>query len=328
MKGKIFLLFRLLATAAILFALFKFIPYEKLVAVYKNSKWGYLIIGFFIFFLCQVIGIFRWRFLLSSLGVNVTIREAFYSFFCGLFLNLFFPSFVAGDVFRSFCISYRHGDTGKVASSVLMDRFSGALALTLVAFFAFALGRSIVPGEGVSVALLILCAMAGLSSLIIFSKSFFRFLVRVFKNKPRLEEKLISFHDKLYFFKKNPKVFAKSFLFSIPIQLLMSIGFFIISRAFDVKLSVIYFFISVPIITAIALVPITIAGAGTREASAVYFFSLVGIEKSIGLGISLLNLIFLISMGIVGGIFYVSVYHKWLQTHSQDNKKAPSSSTV
>ncbi|NQT28727.1 MAG: flippase-like domain-containing protein, partial [Candidatus Omnitrophica bacterium] len=103
MKAKIFFLFRLLVTAAILFALFKFVPYEKLVSVYKDSKKGYLALGFSIFFLCQVIGIFRWRFILSSLGINISIREAFYSCFCGLFLNLFFPSFVAGDVFRSFC---------------------------------------------------------------------------------------------------------------------------------------------------------------------------------------------------------------------------------
>ena len=320
MKAKIFFLFRLLATVAILFALFKFIPYEKLVSVYRDSKKGYLVLGFSIFFLCQIIGIFRWRFLLSSLGVNISIREAFYAYFCGLFLNLFFPSFVAGDVFRSFCVSYRYGDTGKVASSVLMDRFSGGIALTLVALFAFIFGRSIVPSEGVIAALLILCTITGFTSLVIFSKSFFRFLARVFKRKPRLEEKLISLHDKLYFFKNNPKVFAKSFFFSLPIQLLIPTGFFIISRAFDVNLNIIYFFIAVPIITAIAVIPITIAGAGTREASAVYFFSLVGIEKSIGLGISLLNLIYLISMGIIGGIFYVSVYHKWLQSHSQRNK--------
>ena len=320
MKGKIFLLFRLLVTAAILLALFKFVPYEKLVSVYRDSKRVYLVLGFFIFFLCQIIGIFRWKFLLSSLGVNISIRETFYSYFCGLFLNLFFPSFVAGDVFRSFCISYRHGDTGKIASSVLMDRFSGATALTVVALFAFIFGRNIVPSEGVAVALLLLCAITGFLSLVIFSRSFFRFLARVFKPKLRLEEKLISFHDKLYFFKNNPKVFAKSFLFSLPIQLLMPAGFFIISRAFDVNLGAIYFFIVVPIITAIALIPITIAGAGTREASAVFFFSLVGIEKSIGLCISLLNLIFLISMGIIGGIFYVSVYHKWLHSHPQRNK--------
>lgn len=320
MKARILFLFRLLVTIAILFALFKFIPYEKLVSIYKDSKKGYLFLGFFILLLCETIAIFRWRFLLSSLGINVSIREAFYAYLCGLFLNLFFPSFVAGDVFRGFCISRRHGDTGKVASSVLMDRFSGGVALTIIASFAFIFGQSVVSGKEVGVALSILCLIAVFSSLVIFSKSFFRFLAKSFKRKPHFEEKLISFHDKLYFFKKNPKVFAKSFLFSVPLQLLVAVAFFLVSKAFGVSVNIIYFFIVVPIITAIALVPITIAGAGTREASAVYFFSLVGIEKSVGMGISLFNLIYLIFMGIIGGIFYVSVYHRWLQPHLSNKR--------
>lgn len=311
MRIRIFIFFRLLATAVIFLAIFKFIPYEKLLSVYKESNAIYLLWGFFIFFICQIIGIFRWKFLLSSLGISVCFREAFYSYFCGLFLNLFFPSFLAGDLFRGFCISYRHGDTGKVASSVLMDRFSGAIALTIVAVTAFVFGWKIIPSGNVVLALLFLCLVSGISSSIIFSKSVFRILVKVFKKRPKLEAKLISFHDKLYFFSDNPKVFAKSFLFSLPIQLLMPAAFFLISRAFSLSVSAAYFFIVVPIITAIALIPITIAGAGTREASAVYFFSLVGIDKSVGLSMSLLNLIFLIAMGIIGGIFYVGIYHKW-----------------
>jgi hypothetical protein len=258
----------------------------------------------------------RWRFLLASLGVAISLREATYSYFCGLFLNLFFPSFVAGDLFRGFAISYRHGDTGKVASSVLMDRFSGAIALTLLALIAFIAGKGIIPGEAVGLALFILCLIAGLASLVIFSKTFFFFLVKAFRGRPRLSERLISFHDKLYFFKNNPKVFAKSLLFSFPVQILTAWGFFIISRAFALELTAIYFFILVPIITAIALIPVTIAGAGTREASAVYFFALVGAEESVGLGISLCNLIFLVMMGIIGGIFYISVYHRWLYPRS------------
>ncbi len=317
MRKKVLLTLRVLATGAILFALFKFVPYKKLVLVYQDSQKSYLYLGFIFFLLCQIIGVFRWRFLLASLGTKISIREAFYAYFSGLFLNLFFPSFVAGDVFRSYCISYRYGDKSKVASSVLMDRFSGAIALTLVALMAFIAGRSLMPKREVLITLFILCVIAGLSSLVIFSKNFFLFLMKIFKERSGLRDKLISFHDRLYSFRNNPLVFIKSLGISFLIQILMASGFFIIAQAFAVEVSINYFLIIVPLVTAIALIPITIAGAGTREAAAVYFFSLIGIEKSIGLGISLMNLIFLVSMSIAGGIFYVSVYHRWLQSHSR-----------
>lgn len=317
---KFFLIFRIVVTLAILFALFKLIPYKKIIEVFKDSDKIYLVLGAGTFFSCYLIAAARWKFILSSLGVRMSSKEVFYAFFSGLFFNLFFPSFVAGDVFRSMSISYRHGSSKKVASSVLMDRFSGGVALALVALVAFLIGRNILNDPQISIAIAILCLAASAASLVIFNKSVFLFLTKVFRKNDKIEEKIISFHDQLYFFKKNPKVLFKSLCFSLPIQMLVPLSFFITSRAFGVETSIVYFFILVPVIMAIAMVPITIAGAGTREASSVYFFSLIGIAKSVGLGMSLLNLILMILMGIVGGIFYVTVYHRWLQSHSQSKK--------
>jgi len=316
-KKKFFLIFRIVVTFAIFFALFKFIPYDKLVEVYKESNKIYLALGLLIFFSTQLILVARWKFILASLGMVVTFGEAFLSFFSGLFFNLFFPSFVAGDIFRGFSISYRYGDVKKVASSILMDRFSGAIALASVSLIAFILGGAILRAKEVVLALSILCAIIGICSLIIFSKSLFLFLIKIVKKRPGgLRKKLVSFHDQLYFFRKKPSIFFKSLLFSFPIQILTPFGFFVVSKAFGVEVGFVNFLILVPIIMAIAMVPITIAGAGTREVSAVYFFSLIGIEKSIGFGISLLNLVFFIAIGIIGGILYVSLHHRRFQSRS------------
>lgn len=313
MKRVLLLFLRIFITIAIFFALFKFVPYSAIIEIYRDSHKIYLLIGFLVFIASHFIGVYRWRFLLSSLGLVVSFREAFYAFFCGLFFNLFFPSLIAGDVFRGFSISCRHGQTGKVASSVLMDRFSGAVAMALVALISLLIGINIL-GEGqIIAAVLMLCAIIGFIFLIIFNKAVFLFTIRVLRQTSRLRERLVKFHDQLYFFKSNPHIFIKSLIFSASIQILSPIAFFIISKAFMVEVNIVYFLILVPIIAAISLIPVTIAGAGTREASAVYFFSLIGVQKGIGLGMSLVNLIFLIFSGIIGGIIYVAVYHRWLQ---------------
>jgi len=315
---KTFFLFRLLVTLAILFALFKFIPYKEIVEVYRGSRKIYLLFGFLTLLCGLLIGMNRWRFLLSSLGIKVSLREASYAFFCGLFFNLFFPSFIAGDVFRGFSLSYRYGDLKKVASTILMDRFSGAVALILIALLSFTLAGDILREKWVVVSLIIMCVIMIFSFFVIFSKSFFLFLIRIFKKNSLLSNKLISFHDQLHFFKSNPKIFIKSLLFSFPIQVLTSLSFFVVSKAFNLEVGVVYFLVLVPIVMVIAFIPITIAGAGTREASAVYFFSLLGIDKSIGLGISLANLIFIVAVSILGGVFYVTAYHRWFQPRPQE----------
>jgi len=313
-KKTISLLFKLFVSFAILFVLFKLVPYRELIEVYKKSQKLYIYLSFLLFILTFVISIFRWRFLLHSLGVKVATKDAFSSTFSGLFFNLIFPSFVAGDIFRGFSISAHHGQAKKVASSVLMDRFSGSIALVLVAFFSYLIGRNIFREKEVTLSLALLCLALGIASCIIFSKSTFSFLLKVLGNNNSLKNKLIDFHDHLYFFRKNPSVFLKSMYFSLPIQLLTPLVFYVGSKAFGLHVSMLYFFILVPIIMMIALIPITIAGAGTREAAAVYFFSLINIDKTIGLGLSLLNLAFTIFIGLLGGLFYVTVYHRRLQS--------------
>ena len=298
---------------AIFFVLFEFVPYKQLLEMYQSSHKGYLLLAFAIFAGNYIIGVFRWRFLLSRMGIVIPSKEVLYVYFSGLFLNLFFPSFVAGDIFRGVSISYRYGDSNKVASSVLMDRFSGAVAIAFIAIAAVCTGWDIVKSEtSVFICLLILLGAIGIASLLIFTKTFFNFSLFLAGKSERLRKKLISFHNQLYFFKKQPEVFFKSLLFSLPLQALTIVGFFIAAKAFLVKVSIADFFVIVPIIAAIATIPITPAGAGTRDAAAVYFFSLIGIARSIGLSISLLNLINAIAMGLVGGIVYVGVYHRYL----------------
>lgn len=315
-KKKFLFVFRILITLAILFALFKLVPYKKIIEVFKDSNKTYLVFAGLTFSSCFFLAAGRWQLLLSALGVKISFPEVFYAFFSGLFFNLFFPSFVAGDVFRSLSISHCHGSKKKVASSVLMDRYSGTVGLVLIVLISYLLGRNILPDPRVLVAIAVISAGSLFLSLAIFNRAFFLFLTKVFRKNPKIEEKIISFHDQLYFFKKKPGVFLGSLVFSLLIQLLVPISFFLTARAFGVTLSILYFLILVPIIMVIALIPITIAGAGTREASSVYFFSLIGISKSIGLGISLFNLILSVFLGILGGILYVGIYHRWLQSHS------------
>ncbi len=314
--NKYFLFFRIAITIFIFFALFKLVPYQKLAEVCKESHKGYLLLGFVLYFPCYIIGAARWRYILASLDIHITFKEAFSALFCGLFFNLFFPSIVGGDVFRGFSISARGKSKHDIASSILMDRFSGAVALTILTLLSFALGSKMLHSKQIVFSVFLFSFLMLLVSLLIFSKRFFLKAMAIFGKNSLIKEKIINFHDRLYFFKRNPKIFLKSFLFSFPIQITTILSFYAVAKAFSVNVNILYFFILVPIIGAIALLPITIAGAGTREMSAMYFFSLIGIGESIGLGISLVELFFVIFIGILGGIFYVTVYHRRLQSSS------------
>ena len=87
--NKYFLFFRIAITIFIFFALFKLVPYQKLAEVCKESHKGYLLLGFVLYFPCYIIGAARWRYILASLDIHITFKEAFSALFCGLFLIFF-----------------------------------------------------------------------------------------------------------------------------------------------------------------------------------------------------------------------------------------------
>lgn len=312
MQKKVFFLFRIGVTLGLIFILFKFIPYRQLRRIFQDSNKIYLIFGFFIFYAGYVVAILRWRFILAALGVKLGVFEAFLTFFSGLFFNLFFPSFVAGDVFRGGMISYRYGDLKKVMSSVFMDRFSGGVALILVSLLASAAGGSKFYHPQIFNALLLCTAIVILAFSVVFSRTVFSFLTRILPDSLSVKRKMINFHDQLGFFKRNKLVFLKSLAFSAAIHVVTCTTFYVNSLAFGVDMRFFNFLIVVPLVMVVAILPITIAGAGTREAAAIYFFSLIGIDKSVALSISLLNLAVIIFSGFLGGILYVTVYHRWV----------------
>ena len=317
MKKYISILIRLAVTTGLLFFVFKRVPYQDLMDICKQANKTYLFLGFSTFLLMYVLGVMRWKFFLRSLGLDIPYSRLTLSFVSSLFFNLFFPSIVAGDVFRTTSIGIANKELKKAGASVLMDRFSGSFAMLIIAGVSYALGFKLLPLKSVGLAILFMITVIGGSALVIFSRRIFHFLISCLKKDSKLRQKIIDFHDQLYFFRENPKIFLQSFFFSIPIQLTAPVAFYILVKGFGLNdVNILHFFILVPILMAVSLVPITIAGLGLRENAAVFFFSLISINPQISTSLSLMSGAVMIFTGLVGGLFYVTVYHRCFQSDS------------
>ena len=297
-----------------------------MLALYRGSEKSYIAFAFIIFALVNVLGALRWRFILSCVGIDIRIKETIYTYFSSLFFNIIFPSLLGGDVFRGLALSYRHKNTSKVLSSVVMDRFSGSFGLGIVALSACLLGISKIKGSDIIISTVIFLAINIFMIVVFFNKYSSRYINRLtaldnkylhgFSGGHILKEKIIHLYNELYFFRDNPRVFFISLIYSCAIQAAVCITFFILSKAFSLNTNIIYFFILVPLIQFISVLPISIAGIGTREAAAVYFFSRIGIGKPAALSISLSFLFITILVSIIGGLVYVVVYHRWLECNT------------
>ena len=107
------------------------------------------------------------------------------------------------------------------------------------------------------------------------------------KIKDRFRESFYSFYEDM----PEKKYFILFFMLSVMNWIILySISYFI-GLAIGVNISFFYFLLFMPIVTAIAQIPITINGLGTREVVMISLFGLLGVSATKIFSISLMNLV-------------------------------------
>ncbi|MCX5713600.1 MAG: flippase-like domain-containing protein, partial [Candidatus Omnitrophica bacterium] len=121
----------------------------------------------------------------------------------------------------------------------------------------------------------------------------------------KFRESLKNLHEEMHIFRHNKKTIIINIAISILIQSVAPVSAYIVGLSLGVNINPIYYFIFLPIVGAITLLPISIGGLGLRENMTVLFLAKAGVAKSAGLAISLINFSFIVVYACIGGLIYV-----------------------
>ena len=105
-------------------------------------------------------------------------------------------------------------------------------------------------------------------------------------------------------FNTQKKILIKALSLSILLQVNVVFYYFLISEALSFNIDIINFFLIVPLIIFIMMIPISLNGIGLRENALFFFLSFYGILKSQALTFAWLEYGMLLILGIMGGIVY------------------------
>jgi len=305
-KTKNFLsfLFRILLSGALLGYLYTKIDTQQTIATLKSVNLNYLFLAWFIFMVINVIILFRWYVLIKALSLSVPVRDVIRYFLIGLFGNLFLPSSIGGDILRIMGLCKSSSQKSRVFASVLLDRLSGFAAIVLVAISVFVLGYGFIDEKS----LIIPIALMGFASLIVifvlFNERVYSFCCRIFNKLPRFKKNLMRMHYDIMLLKDKQREGWKAIMLSCLSQVTLAFVFFLIAKALHQDIRMVYFFIFVPMICVVSSLP-SIGGLGVREAGTVYLFSKIGVESGISVSMSLLLFLFMVTIGLIGGLVYV-----------------------
>jgi glycosyltransferase 2 family protein len=279
---------------------------QSLWQVVKGADIWLLLAAIAVIFLGVFIRSVRWKILLDALPLKVSLKELTELYFIGFLFNTILPSGIGGDAIRMYELSQKSERGADAVTSVIVDRFLGMFALLALALVALIFSWWMIPQTVVIVSLVIFLG-GTIASSILFNRGLLERLLKLFPfmnfitRIKMVNALLTSFQS--YSWRAIWRSFGVSTVFNLTL-ILMNI---LIGSALGAHISVLYYFVFVPITSMVLLLPISFGGLGVRESAYVILFTQVGLSQEIALSLSLL-VYFLgnVVPGLVGGVIYLT----------------------
>ena len=312
------IILRVSISIILLIFLFKQVDKKSLLEIIKNANKGFLLLAFFAFSLPYLLCILRWEMLLKAIKIHLSLKRVIISSAGGFFFSLFLPSTIGGDVVRSIDLATHTKRPREVVATVLLDRLSGYVGLVILALLALFLGWSFVQDRSVLLSVGIITAVLICVLLVLFNRFIYAKINSLLHSPSagKIREAIKDLHQELYFFRHHKRVLFNNVIFSLIIQTIAPISFYIIALAIGIKINILYFFVYLPIIGAITMLPISIGGLGLRDATIIFFFTKAGLSKDLSFAMSLVGFLFILIYSGIGGLIYVlTIHHRRIQHH-------------
>lgn len=300
-------LLRALVSAAVLALLLLTVNLRQLVDTLSQVAIGLLLLATAIFLISNMASVFKWRLIVRAQQDSASCYYLTTLFYIGLFFNNFLPSNVGGDVVKAYKLGQATGRPAEAAGSVVMDRASSTFALLFIAAVLAIFQLKLL---GTKVALLILLMLVFSLALIIFfaSERAARVLgsVPFFRINPfGLRRHFKDFYYSLHGFKKQKPVLTAVMFVSLIYQSLNILTIYILALSLGIDIPILYYFLFIPIVLAVAMMPISLNGLGVREGAWVLLFGQVGVPAARALSMSVLSFLVITVVSLAGGFLYL-----------------------
>lgn len=246
-----------------------------------------LFLYIFLQLLGNIISSRKWQIIASFKGLHFSVRDGFFTYLTGAFINNFLPSTIGGDAYRSIWLAQRTEAKAASLSTVVFDRFIGLWTAALLALcfspILFPLIETSVP---LSLTLIVLVAFFVVDLIITYAYCqpwFLRFIAAIpFQKLRRLFEEIIFYTKKHIWWRTS--LWSAAFMF-----VGVALSNFTLFHALGSSIGLLAFLSVIFLVTIISAVPLSINNIGIKEWAYITFFSLVGVSAETAVTVALLS---------------------------------------
>lgn len=286
------------------------IDLRELASIIKGMNLFYFLIAFVILAFSFLLGILKWRILINSQDLKIPFGILVRAYLKGLFLGVITPGKLGEFWKTKYLTKAVNISPGKAFYTVLMDRLMDVMIMVMVGTVGvinfLLLNR--IEGGWLLISLILLLAVFIAYFLIKKEKTekFLGFFLRFFV-PASLKERMGSFLDE--FFKGmnrlDFRLFLKLVICGFSYYSISVLFYYFLALSLGIPIAFFQLFLIIALVWLVLIIPITILGIGTREASYIFFFAILNIKIPLAVAFSALILAVTVLSVIPGAILFL-----------------------
>jgi glycosyltransferase 2 family protein len=260
----------------------------------------------------QIVSTLRWRLFARALRFENGLRQMTGYYFIGMFFNLVLPTSVGGDVIRAWYLDGKSERKLAAFASVFLDRLNGLMVLVAMACTAVLFSPLALPAWiPWSVAGIAGSGLLGLAALPLALRS--GLLPAHRKRQLQTMLQLL----------REPKTLLLTTGLSLFVQGASVAIVWLIGAGLHAPIPGVYYWIMVPMVSLLTLLPVSVNGMGVREGGVVLFLAPLGVNQGTALTLSFLWFLVYAAGSLMGGVVYLAGAFPKPETPPADEELLP-----
>jgi len=279
--------------------------WHQVAEAFAHMRWGLWLLAVVGYALTQVVSSLRWQWLARPLGFSQPLRRYLAFYYIGMFFNLVLPTSVGGDVVRAWYLAGGPGRRLDAFLSVFVERLSGLLVLLAIACTAAAVCPLALPWwVPWSVWGLTAAGLLAVPALVVLAR-----LPCPAARLQGLHARLVRFAGQLAaagrLYLRHPRLLVSTTLLSAVVQVANILLVWVIGLAVGARVPAGYYWIVVPLVAILTLLPVSLNGMGIREGAMVTLLGPLGVGSGTALSLAFLWFAAVSAVSLTGVVFYL-----------------------
>jgi len=273
----------------------------EIIKAFNGIKVIYIItVPFFVLIIILLKGL-KWKLILNQYGQKFSYKDACMTWCIGAFAGGFTPG-QAGEAVKALYVKKANPDKSfsECLSTIVSDKIIEiyslmALAIISALFLLNRLSENLLYIPVIVIACLILVVFYALTEykVYIFLGKLFHPIMRFIiphRYRDTLKVSLERFLSGIWELKNEKRTLLILWFIAIFTWFILFINLYLLALSLSLNISLFYMMLISPIISFASILPISIAGLGTRDATAIFFFNEIGLGSESAVAWSMLNL--------------------------------------